>query len=123
MTDLLSITEMAARTGLSADTLRYYEREGLITPPPRANGRRRYSERDESWIRLVARLRNTGMPIARLRRYAELARGGEATTGERRELLVHHRQAVAARIARLQDDLKAIDDKIETYERFERRTP
>nr|WP_156994285.1 MerR family transcriptional regulator [Pseudonocardia acaciae] len=114
---------MAARTGLSADTLRYYEREGLIAPPPRTNGRRRYSERDESWIRLVARLRNTGMPIARLRRYAELARAGEATTGERRELLLGHRQAVAARIAALQDDLKAIDDKIETYERFERRTP
>ncbi|GAB3874315.1 MerR family transcriptional regulator [Dactylosporangium cerinum] len=111
-----TIAEVAEQTGLTAHTLRYYERAGLLDPPERDwNGHRRYSERDVSMLQLLTRLRATGMTIAEMRRYAELCRVGPATFDERRELLEEHRRQVKQKIAELQTDLALIEYKISVY--------
>jgi DNA-binding transcriptional MerR regulator len=114
----LSIAEAAAQTGLSADTLRYYERDGLmLRPVPRAaSGHRLYGARDLEWVRLITKLRSTGMPIRDVRRYADLVRTGDGNEAERLELLRAHRQVVLARLAEVQDHLGAIDYKVGLYE-------
>jgi len=114
----LSIAEAAELTGLSADTLRYYERDGLMlrTVPRSGSGHRQYADRDVEWIRLITKLRSTGMPIRDVRRYADLVRAGDGNEAERLELLRDHRQTVLARLAEVQDHLGAIDYKIGLYE-------
>lgn len=112
----MGIAEAASTIGLTAHTLRYYERIGLAGEPPRTpDGRRRYTEKNLDWLRLITRLRSTGMSIAEMCRYAELVREGPGTVGERRELLQSHRDAVRQRITELQHDLVVIDEKIEKY--------
>src|SRR3954454_15693880 len=124
VTEALTIAEAAERTGVSVHTLRYYERIGALREPPEraASGHRRYTERDISWITLLTRLRATGMPIATMLRYAELAREGNATAAERKALLLAHRDEVVARVAQLNQNLAMIDHKIESYEEIEYRS-
>jgi DNA-binding transcriptional MerR regulator len=114
----LSIAEAAARTGLTAHTLRYYERDGLmLTSVDRAvSGHRRYSDRDLTWIEMISRLRSTGMPIRDVRRYAALVRAGAGNEAERLELLKAHRERVEAQLAQVTAHLRAIDHKIGIYE-------
>ena len=114
----VTIAEAAALTGLTPDTLRYYERDGLmLRPVPRAtSGHRQYEESDLNWIRLITKLRSTGMPIRDVSRYADLVRAGDGNEAERLELLRAHRQVVLARLAEVQDHLGAIDYKIGLYE-------
>lgn len=119
-TDAVTIAEAADRTGLSAHTLRYYERIGLIGDVPRdADGRRRYGASDLAWLAFLVRLRATGMPIRAMQQFADLRREGEATIASRRLLLEGHRDGVASRIAELQTDLAAITEKIDHYRRLE----
>jgi DNA-binding transcriptional MerR regulator len=112
---------MAAETGLTTSTLRYYEQEGLLLEQPgRASSmHRRYLPSMAAWLTFITRLRSTGMPIRVIRRYAELARQGDQTTSQRLALLVEHRSRVVAQLAEVQRSLDAIDFKISTYERFE----
>ena len=120
--DALTIAEAAERSGVSTHTLRYYERIGALREPPERapSGHRRYTERDLNWIELLTRLRATGMPIATMLRYAELARAGTSTAAERKALLLAHRAEVAARVEQLRHDLEMIDYKITTYNEIER---
>lgn len=120
MDEGLTIAEVAARTGLTAYTLRYYERAGLLEPPVRGgNGHRRYGSRDLDRIALMTRLRATGMSISDMRRYADLIGMGDTSASARRALLVAHRERVAARIAQLGEDLALINYKIAVYEKIE----
>ena len=114
----LSIAEAADLTGLTADTLRYYERDGLmLRSVPRApSGHRQYADDDIHWIQLITKLRSTGMPIRDVRRYADLVRNGEGNEQARLDLLRAHRQVVLAELAEVQRHLGAIDAKIELYE-------
>ncbi len=113
----LTIAGAARATGVSAHTLRYYERAGLINGVDRADsGHRRYDDADLAWIEVLQRLRATGMPIRRIRRYAELVRAGEGNEDERLELLQEHREAVRATLAEVQRHLAFIDKKIAIYE-------
>ena len=114
----LTIAEAAARSGLSAHTLRYYERDGLmLASVDRAvSGHRRYTDRDLTWIEMIARLRSTGMPIRDVRRYAALVRAGDGNEGERLALLMAHRERVEAQLAQVTAHLRAIDHKIGIYE-------
>src|SRR6266545_4497808 len=106
MVEGLTIAEVAARTGLTAHTLRYYERDGLMEPPSRGwNGPRRYSAQDLGVLTLLTRLRATGMSIAETRRCGDLCRQGPSTMEARRQLLEEHRAQVLERIAALQEDL------------------
>lgn len=114
---LLTIAETAARTGLTAHTLRYYEQDGLLLGPvPRSSsGQRRYREQDVAWILLVARLRSTGMSITGVREYAGLVRQGPETEHARLALLQQHRERVLAQLAEVTEHLGAIDRKIGAY--------
>lgn len=117
----LTVSEAAARVGLTPYTLRWYEQAGLVAPVGRDSaGRRRYTRGDIDWLVLLTRLRRTGMPVRDMRRYAELARQGDSTLGARRALFEQHRNRVLARIAELSEDLKALDYKIEIYGKLER---
>src|SRR5262245_19394565 len=90
----LSIADAAEASGLSAHTLRYYERTGLLEPVGRnGSGHRRYRETDLERIAFLAKLRATGMPIREVRRYAELMTAGEATNAERLALIEAQRDA------------------------------
>ncbi|WP_328771948.1 MerR family transcriptional regulator [Streptomyces sp. NBC_00286] len=114
--DHYTISEVVAFTGLTAHTLRWYERIGLMPHVDRSHtGQRRYSNRDLDWLDLVGKLRLTGMPVADMVRYAELVREGDHTYGERFELLQTTREDVLARIAELQDTLAVLDRKINFY--------
>jgi DNA-binding transcriptional MerR regulator len=115
--DALSISDAAQLTGLSAHTLRYYERAGLMLDPvERApSTHRRYSDAEIRWVTLLTKLRATGMPIRRIREYAELVREGEGNEGERLALLEAHREAVLEQLDAMRRNLEAIDHKIEIY--------
>jgi DNA-binding transcriptional MerR regulator len=115
----ITIGEAAQRTGLSVDTLRYYERAGLIDPVRRAPNGRRYDEIDLLWLAFLRRLRATGMPIAQMRRFARLRYAGDATTGERRELLEEHASIVRDRIAELSESLEIVERKITHFRHLE----
>ncbi|MER7763585.1 MerR family transcriptional regulator [Streptomyces sp. NPDC097619] len=111
-----TIGEVAARTGLSQHTLRWYERIGLLPHVDRSHsGQRRFSGRDLDWLALVGKLRTTGMPVADMVRYAELVRAGEHTYAERRALLERTRRDVLARIEELNGTLAVLDHKIGMY--------
>jgi DNA-binding transcriptional MerR regulator len=113
----VSIAEAARRTGVSAHTLRYYERVGLVvTPVDRTSGgRRRYHQLDLDWIVICTRLRATGMPIKEIRRYAQLVSAGYGNEKERLALMEAHRDNVTAQLAEVQEHLKLIDHKIDVY--------
>ena len=114
--DQYTISEVADFTGLSAYTLRWYERIGLMPHVDRSHtGQRRFTNRDLDWLAFVGKLRLTGMPVADMVRYAELVRAGSHTFCERQALLEATRVDVVQRIAELQDTLTVLDHKISTY--------
>jgi DNA-binding transcriptional MerR regulator len=107
--------QVVEQTGLSVDTLRYYERIGLLDGISRTrSGQRQYCDDDIQWLRVLRCLRETGMPIARMREYVELARNTEAVA-ERIALLEEHDRDVEERIATLRSQRKHIREKIEYY--------
>jgi len=117
-----TIHTMAERCGMTAHTLRYYERVGLIQPVGRArNGHRRYSEADAAWLNFLHCMRATNMPIRELQRYAELRELGDATSEQRRKILEDHHAAIAAQIDELQRAHALITHKIANYKAIERR--
>ena len=112
----LTIQEVSKATGLSAHTLRYYERIGLIHSIDREeNTRRLYTEDDVGWIDFLLKLRATGMSIKQMQRYAELQRQGDATLPERVEMLKSLQRQVEAHMSELNENLKLICYKIELY--------
>ncbi|MEU6439867.1 MerR family transcriptional regulator [Streptomyces sp. NPDC047046] len=114
--DHYTISEVVTLTGLSAHTLRWYERIGLLEEVDRSHtGQRRYRNRDLEWLSFVNKLRLTGMSVADMVRYGELSRAGEHTVAERRELLEATREEVRSRIAALRDTLGVLDHKIGIY--------
>ena len=114
----LSIQQFAARTGLSADTLRYYEKIGLLRHVARdASGFRVYGPRDLEWVSYVLRLKDTGMPLEDITRYADLREQGATTLAARQALLEAHAARLQARLQRDQEHLDALQAKIELYRR------
>ena len=111
----IGIAETAERTGITAHTLRYYERIGLLSVGRDASGYRRYTDEDFRRIVFVNRLRMTGMPIRDLVRYIELIGDGEATVAERLAILQAHRDSVRTQLAELQFALDAVEFKIAAY--------
>lgn len=117
----LSIGEASERTGVSIDTLRYYERAGLMPDVARtSSGQRAYSADDCGWIVFIRRLRATAMPVGEIAEYAALVRNDEGSTAQRRNVLVRHRERVRVAIAELDGALSILDRKIEHYEAAER---
>jgi DNA-binding transcriptional MerR regulator len=117
--DRLTIHEVAQATGLSAHTLRYYERIGLIHPIRREqNTHRHYTADDVGWIEFLLKLRATGMSIKDMQKYAKLQRRGDDTLPERLEMLKSLRGNVEARISESNEHLKLICYKIEIYQQI-----
>ncbi len=115
-----SIADAAQRSGLSAHTLRYYERAGLLPRVARdGGGRRRFSDDDLGWIRFLSYLRATGMPIRRMHEYVRLVQQGARMSDRRRRLLEEHRDAVVRQMDRLSESLIAIEQKIAFYAKKE----
>ena len=110
------IQEFATLTGLSADTLRFYEKEGLLAPARDGNGYRIYSARDAAWLAFILRLKETNMPLAQIKEFARLRAGGEATLAARYELLLAHQQALTAELARLADHQAHLAAKLQHYQ-------
>jgi DNA-binding transcriptional MerR regulator len=112
----LTISGAARASGVSAHTLRYYERAGLLDPVGRGHsGHRRYGDEDLARIHFLTRLRATGMPIRQIRAYADLVRRGEDTNEARMAMLEAHRDAVRGQLAETQHNLDLIDKKIDHY--------
>jgi DNA-binding transcriptional MerR regulator len=112
----MKIGELAHRTGLTAYTLRYYERIGLLPRAARdASGQRDYDASILNWIEFLGRLKTTGMPIRDMLRYAKLRAGGAASEDARRVLLEQHRAKVRAQVDELVACLDVLDTKIAGY--------
>ncbi len=114
--DFYSPGEVAERTGFSLDTLRYYERIGLLHEIDRTvGGQRRFTENDVLWLLMLRCLRETGMPIAQMLRFTELVRGSDETVAERLALLEAHDQRIEKQIAELRTHQEQIRQKILIY--------
>ncbi len=110
------IGECARRSGFSMDTLRYYERIGLIDGIERTRtGQRRFTDAHLAWLGTLKCLRDTGMPIEQMCRFADLVRQGESTTAERIALLEAHKTAVDERIADFEAKRRYLVGKIDYY--------
>jgi DNA-binding transcriptional MerR regulator len=112
----MKIGQVAKRSGLTAHTIRYYERIGLLPYADRGqSGQRDYDALILTWIEFLGRLKATGMPIREMLHYAGLREAGSVTEAERRELLEQHRERVRAQLAELSDSLLVLDAKIAGY--------
>ena len=115
----MRISEAAARSGLNVDTIRYYEAEGLVPNVVRgSDGQRRFSPENVDWLTLLYWLRETGMPMKVMQRFAALYAQGDATIQDRKSILLDHSQLLAKR----RDDLDRCDEilagKLEIYEEY-----
>lgn len=116
----MKIGKVAERTGLSVDTLRFYEKIGLIASPARdAGGRRDYDPEVIGWIGFLGQLNATGMKQADRVRYAALRQKGPGTAAERRAMLEAHRDDIRRRISDLTETLALMDRKIGAYRAME----
>jgi DNA-binding transcriptional MerR regulator len=115
----LSIGRVAEATGMSVHALRFFEREGLFLReiPRSGGGQRIYGQADVDWLALCDRLRASGMPIATIRKFAELVRHGPGNEPDRLELLRRHEENVRAKIDELGACLEVIHTKVVVYER------
>ena len=118
----MKIGDLAKRSGLTADTIRYYEKIGLLPRADRnSSGHRDYDASILTWIAFLDRLKTTGMPLREMLRYAGLRARGQGTERERRTLLEEHREKVRAHVADLQACLLVLDTKIAGYADTEQR--
>jgi DNA-binding transcriptional MerR regulator len=112
-----TIKETARVSGLTEDTLRYYERIGLVGPIGRnSNGHRRYNAMDLAWIDFLTKMLATGMTLDTLNRYLALTRRGDTTTAERRTMLEQHARRLETDLTRVQETLAMIRWKIQHYD-------
>jgi DNA-binding transcriptional MerR regulator len=111
-----SIGEFSKLTGISIDTLRYYEKEKLIHPARNKSNQRQFTEKDKTWIDFILRLKETAMPIREIKEYARLRDEGDATLKERMEMLRAHRRSMLEQMEKLENNLGHLDKKIDTYE-------
>lgn len=113
----MTISQFASRCGLSVDTIRYYEKIGLLPTVTRSSGGHRvFCERDLDWVEFVLRLKDTDMPLSEIIEYAELREIGESTIDERIEILEQHRKRLSGRIDQLRTARRLLTDKIEHYD-------
>ncbi len=113
----MTIAEASRKYDISADTLRYYERIGLIPPVPRTRGGvRDYGEESCGWIQLMKCMRAAGVQIEALIEYVDLFQQGDATLDARKALLVEQRDQLVSRMAEMQASLDLLNQKIERYE-------
>ena len=115
----MTIAETSKKYGLTADTLRYYERIGLIPPVPRTKGGvRDFDEASCRWIELVKCMRSAGVQIEAVIEYGALCRQGEGTEERRKDILVEQRALLLGRMEKMQQSLERLDYKIANYDKL-----
>jgi DNA-binding transcriptional MerR regulator len=115
----MTINEISVLCGLSPHTLRYYEKVGLLLSVARKpNGHRSYTEQDLAWIEFLKRLKETGMLISDMQKFALLRSKGDESIIERQKLLLFHREKVQNDLERIQSNLENITIKINLYEKL-----
>lgn len=116
----MRISEASTMSGLSVDTIRYYEKSGLVPAIDRGpDGLRRFSPENVEWLVLLYWLRKTGMPMKEMRRFATLYREGEASIAERKAVLLNHEERLRRRRAELDRCADVLAHKIATYRKIE----
>lgn len=115
---MMKIKEMSQRSGLSEHTLRYYEKIGLLNVSRDMSGNREYTENDLYWIEFICRLKVTGMSLKNIVLYSELRHQGESTIEKRLELLIMHEANIKNTVAELENNLIALQAKIEYYKKM-----
>lgn len=114
----MTIAEVAKKYDLTPDTLRYYERIGLIPAVGRTNGGiRDYREEDCNWVGYIKCMRSAGLPVETLIEYVRLFQLGDGTMKARKELLVGQRDTLEESISKMQETLARLNGKIEQYEK------
>ena len=111
----MKIGEFSKLVGLSISTLRYYEDQGFLHIE-RQNGIRNYRAEDVGFVQFIKRLKDMGMPLANIKRYADLRYAGSHTVRERMTLLQEHYRFIEAEIKRLEGYKNNLEDKLELYE-------
>lgn len=117
MMEGMSIKQFSQLTGITADTLRYYEKIGLLPPVPRTeSGIRSYDANSFAWVQLIQQLKASGLMLEEIQEYIRLARAGNATLEKRKSLLFHSRQALQQKLLHMQGLLNKANDLLANYE-------
>jgi DNA-binding transcriptional MerR regulator len=112
----MNMSDFSKLAGLSAHTLRYYEKIGLLKAIQRnPSGHRTYSNKDLEWVKFIIRLKETGMPLEGILQYATFRERGDESISERQQLLEKHRDKLKLQIKKQMNHLKALDQKIDFY--------
>lgn len=111
-----TISEVAEMMGVKPSAIRYYDKEGLLPGVKRVNGIRVFEDEDFKWLRVLNCLRNTNMPIKKIKEYVELTKYGDDSLKERYELILQQRQKILDEISQLEEYLKQIEFKKWYYE-------
>ena len=115
----MTIAQVSQKYGVSADTLRYYERIGLLPPVGRTkSGIRDYTEEDCNWVNFIKCMRGAGIPVDALAEYVALSQQGDATALARKQILVEQRDLLLVRMEELQKTLDRLNAKIQRYEKI-----
>ncbi len=113
----MTIKEVSEKYGLSQDTLRYYEKIGVIPPVTRTSGGiRNYTEQDIGWVENAVCMRNAGLPVEVIAEYCRLYSMGDSTIGARLELLTEQRKKLIEQKEQLETEISRLDYKIGRYE-------
>ncbi len=114
-----TIKQVAERVGLTAYTLRYYEKEGLLPLVERdEHGNRLFNDHDIEWVMLICCLRDTGMSVGEIRRYVDLCMEGDETVTIRRQVILQHKCAVEKQIEQMNNCLAKINKKLGYYDEY-----
>jgi MerR family transcriptional regulator, aldehyde-responsive regulator len=118
-----TIKEVSNKVNLSAYTLRYYEKEGLLPYVQRnKHGNRLFGDEDIEWIGLICCLRDTGMPVAEIKRYVDLCMKGDETVQTRRQIILNQKAFIEKQIEEMQVHLTRINKKLEYYDQLVAQT-
>lgn len=115
---MYSIGEASQILGISAHTLRYYEKEKIILPDRNENGERIYNDNHIKWLQFVLKLKETQMPISKIKEYAHLFVEGEQTSLARLKLLEDHKSSIESQLKTLEETNKMLENKIKSYKEF-----
>ncbi len=111
-----SIGEFAKIIGVTTSMLRYYEKEGLLTPERDENNVREYTENDIGWVRFLLHLKSSGMSITELKQYTKWRAIGEETILDRKKLLEKRKNLLAQQIQQMQESMNILNQKIDFYQ-------
>jgi DNA-binding transcriptional MerR regulator len=114
----MTISEVSKRYGISQDTLRYYERIGVIPPVHRTkSGLRDYTDEDCGWVELAGCMRGAGLPLPVLAEYVRLSRQGDQTIPDRRNLLLEQKEQLNVQLQAIQKTMERLEYKISCYDK------